>query len=373
MISLNVPPKCKSWLTAYQGAALPSALCVRGSTKYSAGEQEPGFRPPPPTPRLCSRHHRVPWAQALSRPHTSISGQVLWFQYSPPLPLHWGHHLSPSQAHRPSHLDSAAGVPRSPCFSVQMLSSNWIIPPLRRVSGDPPAPGSHLRSLPATPRSTRVTEASPAPSHCLASCCVAVQLGPTLRDPMGHSPGSFVHGLSQARILEWLAISFTRGSSPPRDGAHGSCWSERFFTTEPPGKPLATRWLPGAQQCPGCFPLWPRGLHGAPSPPTGSLTLLTHFCSPAQPQTQTLTSGHSNIALLWTFKIMSHALTTLQVLLTLSSTIQNLYVHFLPRFLNNEVPEGNDFSHVTGTQGLWQEPNIPLHKSKKTVALPPKL
>ena len=117
----------------------------------------------------------------------------------------------------------------------------------------------------------------------------------------------------------------------------------------------------------------PGAFTGAPSPPTGSLTLLTHFCSPAQPQTQTLTSGDSNIAFLWTFKEMSHALTTFQVLLTLRSTIQNPSVHFLPRFLNNEVPEGNDFSHVTGTQGLWQEPDIPLHKSKKTAALPPKL
>ena len=37
-------------------------------------------------------------------------------------------------------------------------------------------------------------------------------------DPMDYSPsGFFVHGISQARILEWVAISFSRGSSPPRD------------------------------------------------------------------------------------------------------------------------------------------------------------
>ena len=34
------------------------------------------------------------------------------------------------------------------------------------------------------------------------------------------SPGSSVHGISQARILEWFAISFSRGSSRPRDGTH---------------------------------------------------------------------------------------------------------------------------------------------------------
>ena len=40
----------------------------------------------------------------------------------------------------------------------------------------------------------------------------------TLTDPIDCSPpGSSVHGISQARILEWVAISFCRGSSRPRD------------------------------------------------------------------------------------------------------------------------------------------------------------
>ena len=44
------------------------------------------------------------------------------------------------------------------------------------------------------------------------------QLCPTLCDPVDCSPlGSSVHGILQARILEWVAISFSRGSSPPRD------------------------------------------------------------------------------------------------------------------------------------------------------------
>ena len=36
-------------------------------------------------------------------------------------------------------------------------------------------------------------------------------------------PGFSVHGISQARILEWVAISFSRGPSPPRDGTFVSC------------------------------------------------------------------------------------------------------------------------------------------------------
>ena len=43
--------------------------------------------------------------------------------------------------------------------------------------------------------------------------CLVAQLHPTLRDPMDCSPpGSSVHGISQARILEWAAISSSRGS-----------------------------------------------------------------------------------------------------------------------------------------------------------------
>ena len=43
-------------------------------------------------------------------------------------------------------------------------------------------------------------------------------------------PGSSVHGIFQARVLEWVAISFTRGSSPPRDWTWVSCMAGRFFT-----------------------------------------------------------------------------------------------------------------------------------------------
>ena len=47
---------------------------------------------------------------------------------------------------------------------------------------------------------------------------LVAQSCPTLCDPMDCSPpGSSVHGILQARILEWVAISFSRGSSQPRD------------------------------------------------------------------------------------------------------------------------------------------------------------
>ena len=53
---------------------------------------------------------------------------------------------------------------------------------------------------------------------------------PTLCDPVDCSPpGSCIHGNLQARILEWVAISFSRGSSRPRDRTQDSCITGRCF------------------------------------------------------------------------------------------------------------------------------------------------
>ena len=43
-------------------------------------------------------------------------------------------------------------------------------------------------------------------------------------------PGSSVHGIPQSRILEWVAIPFSRGSSLPKDQTQVSCIAGRFFT-----------------------------------------------------------------------------------------------------------------------------------------------
>ena len=53
----------------------------------------------------------------------------------------------------------------------------------------------------------------------------------TLCNPMDYSPpGSSVHEIFQARILEYVAICFSRGSSQPRDQTLFSCTAGRFFT-----------------------------------------------------------------------------------------------------------------------------------------------
>ena len=62
--------------------------------------------------------------------------------------------------------------------------------------------------------------------------------------PLGSSP----YGILQARILEWVTISFSRASTRPRHRICVSCIAGGFFTTEPPGKliywsPLVLRFL----------------------------------------------------------------------------------------------------------------------------------
>ena len=67
------------------------------------------------------------------------------------------------------------------------------------------------------------------------SCCAGergkvkvkvVQLCPPLCDPVDYT----VHGILQARILEWVAFPFSRGSSQPRDCTQVSCVAAGFFT-----------------------------------------------------------------------------------------------------------------------------------------------
>ena len=60
---------------------------------------------------------------------------------------------------------------------------------------------------------------------------LVAQSCPTLCDPMDYSlPGSSVHGILQARVLEWVGISFSRGSSQARDETRFSCIIGRCFT-----------------------------------------------------------------------------------------------------------------------------------------------
>ena len=71
----------------------------------------------------------------------------------------------------------------------------------------------------------------------LFTCLLVSQSCLTLFNTMACSlPGSSVRGISQARVLEWVAMLSSRGSSWPRDQTSVSCIAGGFFTTEPLGK-----------------------------------------------------------------------------------------------------------------------------------------
>ena len=67
---------------------------------------------------------------------------------------------------------------------------------------------------------------------CVCACVHALSssVTPTLCDPMDHGlPGTSVHGVSHARILECVAFSYSKGSSRPRYWPHVSCISRRIL------------------------------------------------------------------------------------------------------------------------------------------------
>ena len=76
------------------------------------------------------------------------------------------------------------------------------------------------------------------------------QLCPILCDPMGCSlPGCSVHGIFQARILGWVAISYSRGSSQARNRNHVSCiscigrWTLYQYPSEKPFEYIGGGWV----------------------------------------------------------------------------------------------------------------------------------
>ena len=83
------------------------------------------------------------------------------------------------------------------------------------------------------------------------SSCSVAQSCPTLCDPIDCSPpGSSVHGIVLARILECFAIHFARGSSPPRDQTCLLPWQAGSLLLPPPGKSQASHQPPLPSVCP---------------------------------------------------------------------------------------------------------------------------
>ena len=111
-----------------------------------------------------------------------------------------------------------------------MVSSGSFLQPTsplmcwHRLSFCPPAPpgGCIIKTSPISGFSHSFTFRSPHVSSFSLKfklrCAKSLQLCLTLSDAVDHSPpGSSIHEILQARILEWVAISFSRESSRPRD------------------------------------------------------------------------------------------------------------------------------------------------------------
>ena len=81
-----------------------------------------------------------------------------------------------------------------------------------------PNPHIHTGTLEAVHGSSSLHFFIHSAFNATSVCVLVAQSCPTLCDPMDCSPpGSFVHEISKVRILEWVAISSSKGSSPPRD------------------------------------------------------------------------------------------------------------------------------------------------------------
>ena len=88
---------------------------------------------------------------------------------------------------------------------------------------EPGSPALQVDSLPSEPPGKHICQ--------LCMHAKLLNLCLTLCNTMDCSPpGSSAHGFLQARILKWVTLPSSRGSSQPRDQAHISCIADRFFT-----------------------------------------------------------------------------------------------------------------------------------------------
>ena len=88
------------------------------------------------------------------------------------------------------------------------------------------------------------------------TCVLVTQLCPTLCNPMDYSPpGASDLRISQARILEWVAIPFPRGFSLPRDQILVSRIPGRFFTVCATREDKGTGWWGSNPSFAACHPV----------------------------------------------------------------------------------------------------------------------
>ena len=113
---------------------------------------------------------------------------------------------------------------KSSCLDITVATTSLPSPLILRVRNA--SPPNRLLPSNVTILSTSYVLRSYWSSQKLVVKVKVAQLCPTLCDPMDYT----VHGILQARILEWVAVLFSRGSSQPRDQTQVSHIAGRFFT-----------------------------------------------------------------------------------------------------------------------------------------------
>ena len=122
---------------------------------------------------------------------------------------------------------------KTPCFQCR---GHKFIPSLagEQRSHTPHGKKEKINKLIKISRKKRVNMHQTLGGVCLCVCvcvCVCVLVAQLCLQTHGTSlPGSSVHGILQARILDWVAIPFSRGSSQPRDQTQVSCIAGRFLS-----------------------------------------------------------------------------------------------------------------------------------------------
>ena len=140
--------------------------------------------------------------KSLSRVQLFATPWTVAFQAPPPMEYSRQDYWSGLPFPSPGHLPDPGIEPRSPALQADTLSSE----------------------LPGKPHKMK--------GKLKIECCSCsdTKLSLTICNPVDCSPpGSSIHEILQERILEWVAISFSRGSSRPRDRTPVSCIPGRCF------------------------------------------------------------------------------------------------------------------------------------------------
>ena len=112
--------------------------------------------------------------------------------------------------------------PSSVCSSSKLCCHNSVVRPLASENRIPQGRCHRFRIIPLSGENKEL-KATLFSSICESEVLVT-RSGPTLCDPVDCSPpGSYVQGILQARVLEWVTIPYSRGPSRPRDLNRVSC------------------------------------------------------------------------------------------------------------------------------------------------------